>query len=106
MGRLSDPNGIVDANLQLFLLGKIKNATPSSLVPVNAVIDDIREAMPSCQLSDQQLARLVKETAMLLGHMPVFDPSRLEGDHDEVDRNHRGHHRRRSATHSVQSNQH
>jgi len=99
MGRLADPNGIVDANLQLFLLGKIKNSPPSSLVPVNAVIDDMREAMPSCQLSDQQLARLVKETAMLLGHMPVFDPSRLENNPDGVVRNYRLSRRHRSATH-------
>ena len=46
-----------------------------SVISTNHVMKRVRELCPDCALGDQVLARLIQEAAMLLGLVPVFDPS-------------------------------
>lgn len=83
MGSFANPNGTADAELQSFILDEMRRHRRSSVVSTNALIRDIRQAMPACPLSTERLAELVAETALLLGIVPVFDRGRLADDHDE-----------------------
>ena len=59
------------------LLGKMKGLRRSSVVSINSIVKDIRTAMPSCSLSNERLIKLITETAMLLGLVPVLDRRQL-----------------------------
>jgi hypothetical protein len=83
MGSFADPNGVANADLHSFILGKMKGLRRSSVVSTNAIVDDIRAAMPSCPLPNERLIKLITETAMLLGLVPVLDRGRLAGSNDK-----------------------
>ena len=75
MGSFANPNGAANADLHSFILGKMKGLRRSSVVSINSIVKDIRTAMPSCSLSNERLIKLITETAMLLGLVPVLDRS-------------------------------
>jgi len=107
MGSFTKPNGKANAELQSFILSKLKGIERSSVVSTNAIVRDVRAAMPSCPLSTQNLTKLVTETAMLLGLIPVLDRSRLADNDDECGAaygyGHRAHRADPSATYVFQS---
>ena len=88
MGSFRGPSGDAVANLQACLLRKMKSIPRSAVLPVNALVNDIRRTMPSCPFSSEELASLIVETAMLLGLVPVFDRSRLSDDEGERGKRH------------------
>jgi hypothetical protein len=82
MGSFAGSNGAAEAELQMLILGKLKHRRRLSVVSVNALIDDIRETMPSCIFSNNRLAEIISEAAMLMGLVPVFDPTLVTSDFD------------------------
>jgi hypothetical protein len=86
MGSFADPNGAANANLHSFILGEMKGLRRSSVVSINAIVDSIRDEIPSCSLPQERLIKLITETAMLLGLVSVLDRRRLADDDDEPER--------------------
>ena len=75
MGTFEDPSRAVDPTLQTYILGKLTRLPRGAVVSASAMAADIRSALPVYPLTDEQMARLVSETAMLLGLIPVIDPA-------------------------------
>ena len=88
MGSFRGPGGRAAAHVQSTLLRKMANVPRSSVVSVNALVDEIRATMQSCTLTAEELATLIAETAMLLGLIPVLDRSRLPDDDGERGKRH------------------
>jgi hypothetical protein len=91
MGSYSNWEYPSSADLQTFLLGRLKHIDRAKVVSVNALIDDARDTLPACRLTDEQMAKLFSETAMLLGLTPVFDPSLLDSRHSVYGYGHPAH---------------
>jgi hypothetical protein len=64
----------MDEKVQATILDDLKSRPSSSVVPVNALVDYVRTAIPGTRRSDRQIAKMVFEAAMLLGLVPVYDP--------------------------------
>jgi hypothetical protein len=77
MGSFANPNGAANVDLHSFILGKMKGLRRSSVVSINSSVKDIRTATPSCSLSNERLIKLITETAMLLGLVPVLGRRQL-----------------------------
>jgi len=82
MGSFIGPNGVADTELQMLILGELAGRRRSSVVSVNAMIGEVNARMPDCALSHERLAGIISEAAMLLGLVPVFDPSRRPDEYD------------------------
>ena len=61
--------------LQAAILLALQDYVRRSVISTNHVMKRVRELCPDCTLEDKVLARLIQEAAMLLGLVPVFDPS-------------------------------
>ena len=85
MGSFTKPNGAAGTDLHSFILGEMKGLRRSSVVSTNEIVDDIRAAMPLCPLPNERLVKLITESAMLLGLVPVLDRRRLADSGDEPD---------------------
>jgi len=84
MGSFAGPHGVADAELQIFILSRMTGRRKSSVVSVNAILVEITAALPACELSHDQLIAVISEAAMLLGLVPVFDPSRQVEEYDSA----------------------
>jgi len=75
MGNFADPSVEAGSTVRTFILGKLTGLRRGSVVSASAVVRDLLEASPDCELPPEQLAKLVSEAAMLLGLIPVIDPA-------------------------------
>jgi hypothetical protein len=75
MGTFVDPSGTVDPTLQSYILGSLVRRRRGAVVSTNAIVAEIRSALPGYQIEDAQMAKFISEAAMLLGLVPVFDPA-------------------------------
>ncbi|PWJ86768.1 hypothetical protein C8D77_12230 [Mesorhizobium loti] len=75
MGTFVDPSRTVDPPLQSYILGSLVRRRRGAVVSTNAIVAEIRFALPGCQVEDSQMAKFISEAAMLLGLVPVFDPA-------------------------------
>lgn len=67
-----------DSDLQRLILKLLEGRNRSTVVSINILVTNIREALPECRLSNRQLAKRVFEACMQLGLIPVYDPE-IEG---------------------------
>ncbi|MEW6629444.1 MAG: hypothetical protein AB1440_01095 [Pseudomonadota bacterium] len=82
MGGFVETSGQTEADLQAFILGSMSGLSRGAVVSVVPIITRIRSALPDCRLSSHRLAKLVSETAMLLGLVPVVNPAFKESDQE------------------------
>jgi hypothetical protein len=73
MDSLTRPYSAATADLQTFILSKLKGRSRLSHIVVNAIVNEIGVKLPSCALSSGRLAEIVSEAAMLVGLVPVVD---------------------------------
>jgi hypothetical protein len=74
MDHFAGSDDAADTELQMFILSRLADRRRGSVVSVNALIGEIHASLPECPLSDDRLAEVIMEAAMLLGLVPVFDP--------------------------------
>lgn len=79
---MAEDEPVVDNELQRTILLNITRLKRRKVVSTNKVLHAIRQGIPACPLSTEELVRLVREAAICLGIVPVFDPER--GNHVTV----------------------
>ncbi len=60
-------------SVQTEILGELLPRKPRSIVSVNRLIGRIRHNIPQCTMSDETLARSIRDTAKILCLVPVFN---------------------------------
>lgn len=60
--------------LQAAILLSLRDYTIRSVISTNHVMKKVRLSLAECDACDQELVRLIREAALLLGLIPVFDP--------------------------------
>lgn len=63
-------------DVQRTILTSIERLKRPKVVSTNQVLDAVCHVSPECRLSTAELVRLIREAALCLGLIPVFDPRR------------------------------
>jgi hypothetical protein len=66
--------------LQAAILLSLRDYPGRTVVSTNKVMKKVRLLLAECDTCDQELVRLIREAALLLGLTPVFDPGLSEAD--------------------------
>ena len=74
MDLFSEPPVIADPELQTVILRELEGRRRASVVSTNSIMEKIRDELPDCPFTDEQLVKLVFEASVFLGLVPVFDP--------------------------------
>ena len=71
---MSDLLAVREGALQAAILLILRGYTSRSVISTNHVMQKVRHLLAECDACDQELIRAIRETALLLGLIPVFDP--------------------------------
>ena len=61
--------------LQAAIMLALRGYMPRSVISTNRVLLKVRQLLAECDTCDQELVKLISEAALLLGLVPVFDPT-------------------------------
>lgn len=71
---------VADDDLQDAIVTCVQKLRHDHVVSTNKAIEEVRRTVPNCTFRIEQIVRLIGETALLLGIIPVYDAERVQKD--------------------------